>query len=545
MGDTVKIIPLGGFDRIGMNMTVIEYNDSLIVIDCGASFMDAFKYGIDTTIPNISYLTQNIDKVKGIILTHGHEDHIGALPFVIPEINVPVYGTPLTIALASRKLNDCDIKKYKAKVIRAGNAITLGDFRIEFIRSNHSIPDSVMLAIYTPVGIIVHTGDFKIDYTPVNGEAVDLKRLGMIGYKGVLAVLPDSTNAALSGSSKSEMAVAETLISLFDKCRHGRIFVSVFASNVDRVRQIIQLAKENHRKVVLQGELMIRILEEADKLGIISIPDGILISLNDISEYEDDELLFITTGNHGEAYSYIADIAEDVNDKLNIKEGDNIIFSSIVTSGFGNLFNDIINKLSQKGANVYYQDVHATGHACEEEIKLLYNLLSPKYVIPAHGEYRLRKAAGDIAVSTGIDKDNVIYINNGDVLELNGERAVVTDRVNCSEIYVDGLLVSEDGGAIVDLRSMMAESGVAFLSVCFDSKSKLMTAPPKCTLVGVSDMMLKEMIEREAMIIIGDCRSKNIAISKMKSIIRQELKKIIRNRYTISPIIVVDLRSTV
>ncbi len=545
MGDTVKIIPLGGFDRIGMNMTVIEYNDSIIVIDCGASFMDAFKYGIDTTIPNISYLTQNIDKVKGIILTHGHEDHIGALPFVIPEINVPVYGTPLTIALASRKLNDCDIKKYKAKVIRAGNAITLGDFRIEFIRSNHSIPDSVMLAIYTPVGIIVHTGDFKIDYTPVNGEAVDLKRLGMIGYKGVLAVLPDSTNAALSGSSKSEMAVAETLISLFDKCRHGRIFVSVFASNVDRVRQIIQLAKENHRKVVLQGELMIRILEEADKLGIISIPDGILISLNDISEYEDDELLFITTGNHGEAYSYIADIAEDVNDKLNIKEGDNIIFSSIVTSGFGNLFNDIINKLSQKGANVYYQDVHATGHACEEEIKLLYNLLSPKYVIPAHGEYRLRKAAGDIAVSTGIDKDNVIYINNGDVLELNGERAVVTDHVNCSEIYVDGLLVSEDGGAIVDLRSMMAESGVVFLSVCFDSKSKLMTAPPKCTLVGVSDMMLKEMIEREAMIIIGDCRSKNIAISKMTSIIRQELKEIIRNRYTISPIIVVDLRSTV
>ncbi len=545
MSNTVKIIPLGGFDKIGMNMMVIEYNDSIIVIDCGASFMDSMRYGIDTTIPDFSYLLDNIKKIKGIILTHGHEDHIGALPFVVSEMNVPIYGTPLTIALVQGKLKDYGIKDVKTKVIRAGNTIILGEFKIEFIKSNHSIPDSVMLAIYTPVGVILHTGDFKIDYTPVNGETADLKRLGMIGYKGVLAVLPDSTNATLSGSSKSEMAVAQMLVSLFDKCRHGRIFVSVYASNVDRVQQIIQLAKMNNRKVILKGDIMLHILQEADRHGIIKLPEGILISVDEIDEYEDDELLFITTGNHGESFTYLASVVEGLNEKLQIKAGDNIIFSSGVVSGVSDLFNSVVNKLSQKGANIYYQDVHATGHACAEEIKLLYNILSPKFVVPAHGNYQIRKAAGDLAIATGVAKENVLLINNGDVLELDGDKAEITNRIDCSTKFVEGLIVNEDGDTIVGMRYKMAEAGIIFISACFDAKSKLMTAPPKSTLVGVSEMISNGDIEKETMSIISDCISRNISINNMKLIVEQKLKEELRKKYTISPLFVVDLRKTI
>ncbi len=549
MNGKVKIIPLGGFDKIGMNMTAIESDDSIIVIDCGASFMDSMKYGIDTSIPNVSYLEQNADKVKGIIVTHGHEDHIGALPFVIPSLDVPIYGTPLTIALVERKLKDNNVKKARTKVIKAGNTITLGEFRIEFIRSNHSIPDSVMLAVYTSAGVIVYTGDFKIDYTPVNGESADIKRLGMLGYKGVLAVLPDSTNADISGVSKSEREVAATMEVLFDKCRHGRIFVTVFSSNVDRIGQIIYLAKEHNRKVVLQGKLMLRILEEAGRLGIAEFPKDNLIELEDIGRYRDNELIFITTGNHGEAFSYLADIAEDMNDFVQIKKGDNIIFSSVAISGYNALFNSVVNKLSEKGANLYYQDVHATGHACADEIRLIYSLLSPKYVIPAHGEYKLRKAAGDLARETGVSDENVLIINNGDVLEIGPESAAVTGSIEHGEKFVDGLFVSEDGNAVMELRHRMSEAGIVFVTACFDSKSNLMTAPPNCTLVGVcSDSQKAELLEfinDGTMRFISECRSKDMPANRMRSVIRQNLKEIIRNRYNISPLIVVDLRSTI
>jgi ribonuclease J len=547
--ERLKIVPLGGFNKIGMNMMVIEYDDTIVVVDCGASFPDDLLYGIDTSIPNTAYLESNLDKVKGIIITHGHEDHIGGLPYILPTINVPVYGTHLTIALVERKLKDFGIKRMKTKVIKAGNTISLGNMRIEFIKTNHSIPGSVMLAIHTPVGVIVHTGDFKIDYTPINGEPTDLKRLGMLGYKGVLAVIPDSTNALQKGTSNSEMDVAESLNSLFDVCRHGRIFISVFASNVDRVHQIIQLAHKYGRKVVIQGETMSRILEEAERLSLIDIPTKIRISLLDINEYSDSELVFITTGNHGEAFSYLAQVAEDMNEYIKVKPGDNIIFSSIPISGYGRMFSDVIDKLSEKGANVYYQETHVTGHAHADEIKLLYNLLSPKHVIPAHGTYRLRKAAGEIAVKVGIPRENVIYINNGDVLEIDDDGYEITGRVDSPERYVDGLVIGESCSSIVEQRYRIAESGVVLINVCFDAKSKMMTAPPKCEIIGFADKKTEDLISKSleelSSRIIGRCISDGIAPKNMRIHIKQEFKDFFWHKYQRNPLIRVEIRNTI
>lgn len=547
--EKIKIIPLGGFNKIGMNMMAIECDDTIVVVDCGASFPDELLYGIDTAIPNTEYLENNLCKVKGIVVTHGHEDHIGGLPYILPIINVPVYGTHLTIALVERKLKDFGINRMKTKVIKVGNTITLGNMRIEFIKTNHSIPGSVMLAIYTPAGVIVHTGDFKIDYTPINGEPADLRRLGMLGYKGVLAVIPDSTNALQKGTSNSEMEVAEALNGLFDICRYGRIFISVFASNVDRVHQIIQLAYKYGRKIVIQGDVMSQILEEAERLSLIDIPEGIRITLFDIDKYSDNELVFITTGNHGEAFSYLAEVAEDMNEIIKVKPGDNIIFSSIPISGYGRLFSDVINKLSEKGANVYYQEMHVTGHAHADEIKLLYNLLSPKYVIPAHGTFRLRKAAGEIAIKVGISKEKVIYIKNGDVLEISDDGYEIIGKINCQEKFVDGLVVGDSCDSIVEQRCRMAESGIILINVCFNTKSKMMTAPPKCTIIGFADKktedLLSKSLEELSSQIIGRCIGEGVSSQNMKSYIKQDIKDVLWHKYQRSPFIFVEIRDTI
>nr|MCR5102165.1 ribonuclease J [Butyrivibrio sp.] len=417
MSNKVKIIPLGGFDKIGMNMTIIEYQNTIVVIDCGTSFPPNNMPGIDTVIPDISYLLNNKEKVKGIVLTHGHEDHIGAIPFILRQLNVPVYGTPLTIALTEKKISDMAIKKAKTKVIKLGNTIVLGDFKIEFIRANHSIPDAAMLAIYTPKGIIFHTGDFKIDLSPITGDSIDLRRISSLGSKGILALLSDSTNALREGFSPSEADVNVQLDMLYNKYKDNRLIIATFASNMDRVQQIISLAYKYGRKVILQGETMLSIFSEAEKLGYLHIPQDILISTDEISKFKDNELVFVTTGNHGEPITCLMDIASGKHPLIKLCQNDVILFSSIAIHGSEKSFSKILNDLEEQGATIVFQDIHATGHACAEELRLIYTLLSPKYLIPSHGEFRYRKAAAKLAISIGIPEENIFLIKNGDVLE--------------------------------------------------------------------------------------------------------------------------------
>ena len=405
MEDSIKIIPLGGFDKIGMNITLIESSDSIIAIDCGMSFPPDNLPGVAAIIPDVSYLSENSDKFKGIILTHGHEDHIGALPYVFDGINVPVYGTPLTIAMVEKKFRDFGIKKVKTKAIKFGSTIVVGDFKIEFIRGNHSIPDSAMLAVYTSQGIIFNTGDFKFDMSPVMSKTADLARLTAIGTKGVLAVLSDSTNAMQSGFSRSERYVNDQLDRFFNMYRKNRLIIVTFATNMERVQQIINLALKYGRKIALEGDLLLDVFSAARKLGYINIPDNMLVENDMLDKCKDEELIFLTTGNHGESVKCISEIAAGNNPVIRIKKNDVVLFSSVTIHGSELEFSHTINSLEEQGARIEFQDLHATGHACAEELKLLFTMLHPKFVIPAHGEYRYRREAKRIAMEVGISSD--------------------------------------------------------------------------------------------------------------------------------------------
>ena len=375
----VKIIPLGGLEQIGMNITAIEYEDSIIVIDCGLAFPSDDMLGIDLCIPDITYLKQNIEKVKGFVITHGHEDHIGALPYVLQEINVPVYGTKLTVALIENKLKEHNLlKTTKRKVVKHGQSINLGCFRIEFVKTNHSIADASALAVFTPVGIIMHTGDFKIDYTPVFGESADLQRFAELGKKGVLALLCDSTNAIRTGFTASERTVGRTFDAIFAEHKNNRIIVATFASNVDRVQQIVNSAYKYGRKVVIEGRSMVTVIGTASELGYIKIPDGTLIDIDNLKNYPDEKTVLITTGSQGEAMAALSRMASNVHKKVSIKPGDVVIFSSSPIPGNEKAVSKVINELSIKGADVIFQDTHVSGHACQEEIKLIYSLTHPK-----------------------------------------------------------------------------------------------------------------------------------------------------------------------
>ena len=497
----LKIIPLGGLEQIGMNITAFEYEDSIVVVDCGLSFPADDMLGIDLVIPDISYLLENKDKVKGFVFTHGHEDHIGALPYILKQMNVPLYATRLTMGLIENKLKEHNLVNHvKRKVVKFGQSINLGCFRIEFIKTNHSIVDAAALAIYSPAGVVVHTGDFKVDYTPIFGDAIDLQRFAEIGKKGVLALMCDSTNAERPGFTASESTLTKTFDKLFVEHKNSRIIIATFASNVDRVQQIINSAYKFDRKVVVEGRSMVNIIETASELDILNIPENTLITTEQLKNYPEEKTVIITTGSQGESMAALSRMASNMHRKISIGPKDTIIFSSSPIPGNEKAVTKVINELSRKGAEVIFQDVHVSGHACQEEIKLIYSLVKPKYAIPVHGEYKHLKAQAKVAMSLGIEKDNVFILSTGDVLEMNEDNAMVTGKVTVGDILVDGLGVGDVGNIVLRDRQHLAEDGIMIVVMALESSSGYLVAGPDIVSRGFvyvreSDELMEEASE--------------------------------------------------
>ena len=543
----LKIIPLGGLEQIGMNITAFEYEDSIIVVDCGLSFPEDDMLGIDLVIPDVTYLKDNIDRVKGFFITHGHEDHIGAIPYVLRDINVPIYATKLTIGIIEHKLEEHDmLKKTKRKVVKYGQHINLGCFRVEFIRTNHSIQDAAALAIYSPAGIVVHTGDFKIDYTPVYGDAIDLARFGEIGKKGVLALMCDSTNAERPGFTMSERTVGKTLDNIFADHKNRRIIIATFASNVDRVQQIINSADKFGRKVAIEGRSMVNIISIASQLGYLKLPDNILIDVDQLRSYPDEQTVIITTGSQGESMAALSRMASGIHRKISIKPTDTIVLSSHPIPGNEKSVTGIINELMLKGADVIFQDVHVSGHACQEDIKLIYSLVNPKYCIPVHGEYKHLVAQAKIAEELGYDKDHIKIISSGDVLELDEDSAEVTGKVPVGNILVDGLGVGDVGNIVLRDRQRLAEDGIIVVVLTLESGSGQVLAGPDLVSRGFVYVRNSESLMDEAKSVLEEtmdyCMDHNITDwGKIKNEIKDSLGDFVwketKRRPMIMPII--------
>ncbi len=548
----LKIIPLGGLDQIGMNMTAFEYEDNIIVVDCGLSFPTDDMLGIDLVIPDITYLKQNEDKVKAFFITHGHEDHIGALPYVLRDMNLPLYATKLTLAIIENKLKEHNLtKSVKRKIIKYGQSVNLGPFRVEFIRINHSIADAASLAIFTPVGTIVHTGDFKIDFTPVFGDSADLQRLGELGKKGVLALLCDSTNAVRPGFTSSERTVGRTFDQIFAEHQNRRILVATFASNVDRVQQIINTAHKYGRKVVVEGRSMVSIISIAQELEYIQIPEGTLIDIDMLKNYPDEQTVLITTGSQGESMAALSRMASGIHRKVSIQPNDVVILSSTPIPGNEKAVAKVINELSMRGAKVICQDTHVSGHACQEEIKLLYSLVRPKFAIPVHGEYRHRMAQGEIAMALGVEHNNVFMLNAGDVLELDEETAVVTGQVPHGAILVDGLGVGDVGNIVLRDRQNLSQDGIIIVVLTLNRRDNQLMAGPDIVSRGFVYIREAENLMEEAHQIVFDavdsCLNRRINDwGKIKNVIRDSLgdflwKKMRRNPMILPIIMEVDV----
>ena len=539
----LRIIPLGGLEQIGMNITAFEFEDSIVVVDCGLSFPEDDMLGIDLVIPDITYLKNNAHKVKGFVITHGHEDHIGALPYVLKELNVPVYATRLTIALIEHKLKEHNLlKSVKRKVVKHGQSINLGKFRIEFIKTNHSIADASALAIYSPAGIVVHTGDFKVDYTPVFGDAIDLQRFGEIGKKGVLALMCDSTNAERKGFTMSERTVGKTFDNIFAEHKNTRIIIATFASNVDRVQQIINSAYKYGRKCVVEGRSMVNVISTAAELGYLNVPENTLIELDQMKNYPDEQMVLITTGSQGESMAALSRMASNMHRKVQIKPGDTVIFSSNPIPGNEKAVSRVINELSMKGADVIFQDAHVSGHACQEEIKLIYSLVHPKYAIPVHGEYRHLKAQAQVAESLGIPKDNIFLLSSGDVLELDEEKAQVVDRVQTGAILVDALGVGDVGNIVLRDRQHLAEDGILIVVLTLEKYSNQVLAGPDIVSRGFVYVRESEGLMDEAKHVveeaIEDCMDRRVTDwGRLKTAIRDSLSEFLWKRTKRSPMI--------
>ena len=475
----LRIIPLGGLEQIGMNITAFEYEDSIIVVDCGLAFPTDDMLGVDLVIPDVSYLLENEEKVKGLFITHGHEDHIGAIPYVLKEINIPIYATKLTMGIIEHKLQEHNLSsQVRRKVVKYGQSINLGPFRVEFVKTNHSIVDAAAFAIYTPAGVVFHTGDFKVDYTPVFGDAIDLQRIGEIGKKGVLAVMCDSTNAERPGFTQSERTVGRQFDSIFSENHNTRIIIATFASNVDRVQQIINSAHKYGRKVVVEGRSMVNIITTASELGYLNVPDNTLISIDELKNYPDEQTVLITTGSQGESMAALSRMANGMHKKISIKPNDTIIFSSHPIPGNEKAVANVMNELYRKGANVIFQDVHVSGHACAEEIKLIYTLLQPKYCIPVHGEFKHLKAQEAIVKSLGYDSKDIFILSSGDVLELDENSAKVNGHVHTGAIMVDGLGVGDVGNIVLRDRQHLAEDGIIIVVMTLQAGTGLVLAGP-------------------------------------------------------------------
>lgn len=540
---SVKVIPLGGLEQIGMNITAIEYDDSIVVVDCGLSFPEEEMLGIDLIIPDVTYLKDNIDKVKAFVITHGHEDHIGAIPYVIKEVNVPIYATRLTMGLIESKLKEHNmLREVKRKVVKYGQSVTLGDFRVEFIRTNHSIADAAAIAIFSPAGILVHTGDFKVDYTPVNGSPIDLQRFAELGKKGVLAVMCDSTNALRPGFTMSEKTVGSTFDKIFSDNKSNRIIIATFASNVDRVQQIINAAVAYGRKVCVEGRSMVNIIDVAEDLGYLHIPDGTLIETESMKNYTPEQIVLITTGSQGESMAALSRMAANLHRKVSIQPGDCVVFSSTPIPGNEKSVARVINELGMKGAKVIFQDTHVSGHACQEEIKLVYSLLKPKYAIPVHGEYRHLIAQKEVVMSLGYDKDHVIIAKSGDVIELNDEKAEIVGKVHTGAIFVDGLGVGDVGNIVLRDRQNLAENGIIIVVLTLEKYSGQLIAGPDIVTRGFVYVREAEELLNEAKAIVTDsvlrCLDKNITDwSKIKNIIKDDLSEYLWKKIKRNPVI--------
>ncbi len=541
--ERVKIIPLGGLEQIGMNITAIEYEDSIIVVDCGLSFPDDDMLGIDLVIPDVTYLKENISKVKGFVITHGHEDHIGALPYVLKEVNVPVYATKLTIGIIEGKLKEHNLlNSVKRKIVKYGQSINLGCFRIEFIRTNHSIVDAAALAIFTPAGIIVHTGDFKIDYTPVFGDAIDLTRFGELGKKGVLALMCDSTNVLRPGFTMSETTIGKTFDHIFAENVERRIIIATFASNVDRVQQIINSAYKYGRKVIVEGRSMVNIITIASELGYIKIPDNTLIDIDQMKNYADKQIVLVTTGSQGESMAALSRMAASIHKKVTIKPGDAVILSSSPIPGNEKSVARIINELSIKGANVIYEDTHVSGHACQEEIKLIYSLVKPKYAIPVHGEYRHLKAHAELAETMGVARDNIEILSSGDVLSIGYEGAEVIGKVPTGGVLVDGLGVGDVGNIVLRDRQNLAENGIIIVVMTLEKYSNQLLAGPDIVTRGFVYVREAENLIDEAKSVVAealdDCLSRKVSDwGKIKMVVKDTLSEYLWKRMKRSPMI--------
>jgi ribonuclease J len=525
--EKLKIIPLGGLEQIGMNITALEYGDSIIVVDCGLAFPQDEMLGIDLVVPDVTYLKDHADKVKAFFITHGHEDHIGSIPYVLKEVPAPVYATKLTQAIIETKLKEHDLtKSVKRKVVKHGQTINVGDFRVEFIRVNHSISDASAFAITCPVGTVVFTGDFKVDYTPVFGEPIDLRRLGEIGKKGVLALFCDSTNVMRPGFTMSERTVGHTFDTIFSENRDHRIIVATFASNVDRVQQIITCAARYGRKVALEGRSMVNVMTAASELGYIEIPENTLIDAAQIKSYPPEQLVLITTGSQGESMAALSRMAASIHKRVSIMPGDVVILSSTPIPGNEKSVSKVINELSQQGANVIYQDTHVSGHACQEEIKLIYTLLKPKYAIPVHGEYRHLAKHAELAESVGIPKNNIFIMHSGDVLELNEEEAKIVDHISLHEVLVDGLGVGDVGNAVLRDRKQLSESGLIIVTMTMERGTNTVLAGPELFTRGFVYVKESEDIIMEATEVVCGVLDKHL---NKKAADRNRLKNEIRD----------------
>lgn len=549
MTPKIKIIPLGGLGEIGKNMTAFECGTDIIVVDCGLGFPDEEMYGIDIVIPDVTYLKANADRIRGIILTHGHEDHIGAIPYVMRELDAPIYATPLTAAIVELKLDEHDML-YNTQIFtkKAGDIFRLGCFTIEFINVNHSIADAVALAIKTPLGTIIHTGDFKIDLTPVQGKMTDIVRLGELGNEGVLALLSDSTNVEKPGHSDSERKVGETFDKLFNNCSQ-RIIVTTFASNVHRLQQIIDVAAKYGRKVGITGRSMENILRTASVLGYLTIPDDTIVDINLITKLPKDKIVIISTGSQGETMSALYRMAFSEHKQLNIEPGDRVIISASAIPGNENMISKVIDELFHKGAEVIYDrhtDLHVSGHASQEEQKLMLALTKPKYFIPVHGEYRMLVKHAELGRIMGVEPKNILIAENGSVIELSKKQISVSSTVQSGAIMVDGMGVGDVGSVVMRDRHRLAEDGMVVIVVTLSSWDNLLLSEPEILTRGFvyvkeAEDMIEELktVTKDTVLQCNDAGIKDWAAikSRIKSNVSSYLYKATKRNPMILPLI--------
>lgn len=541
----VKIIPLGGLGEVGKNITAFEYENEIVIIDCGLSFPDEELYGIDVVIPDVTYLVNNSHKIKGFFITHGHEDHIGGLPYVLKQINAPIYATKLTVGLIKSKLtehrilNDCTLN-----VVEPGQIVEIDNLKVEFIRNNHSIADSCSIAIHTPIGIIVHSGDFKVDFTPIDNKVMDLARYAQLGKKGVLLLMADSTNALKPGYTMSEKTVGETLERLFSQAT-GRIIVATFASNIHRLQQIVNACAKYNRKIAFSGRSMEKISEVSRELGYLDVPDGMIIGLDEINNYSNERLTIVTTGSQGEPMSALTRIASATHRSIQIQKGDMVIISATPIPGNEKPVSNVINSLTEKGANVIYkaiEDIHVSGHACEQELRLIQALLKPKFFLPIHGEYKQLRAHSKIAEDMGVDEKNIFILEIGDVFELYKNKGKICGKVPSGRVLIDGMGVGDVGNIVLRDRKNLSQDGIITIVTVIDKKNKFIISGPDVITRGFvyvrdSEILINEL-RNESLRIVENCLEKNITQwSEMKNTIRHEVGSYIYSKMKRKPMI--------